>query len=77
MEIVKEVLVAPGIFVPPVCHCKVGTGRPETDALKVALLVCTTVWLAGPVIPGATVPDETVRVMAFVTIPALLLAISE
>jgi hypothetical protein len=58
-------------------HCNVGTGKPETDALNVALLLWMTVWFARPVMPGATSPDETVSVMLFVITPAELLATSE
>ena len=71
------VLVSPGMSAPFTRHCNVGTGRPETDAVNVALLLWMTVWFAGPVMPGATLPPETVSVIVFVTTPAALLATSE
>src|SRR5262245_59182067 len=56
---VRFVLVAPGMSLnvaPPLaltCHCTVGVGAPEADAVKVTELPSPTVWFAGwPVITG-------------------------
>ena len=47
-------LVAPEIFAPPFCHCRVGAGEPDAATVNVMVAPVSADWLAGGVvIPGA------------------------